>query len=156
MQILSLIFIGIIIGITNIVPGVSSTSMALIFKVYKKLILGLHNLSFKNLKLISKTLTKKKNKLRDTKKILKKNNLDIFFTVILSALAGIFLFSKIIEILMKQFGGYTTIFFFGVTTSALIYFIFQTFKKDCKKYLIFFFCRNFTWRVHVIFKAVIN
>ena len=45
---LSIFFKGILMGVADLVPGVSGGTIALITGVYKDLITGLNNLNFKN------------------------------------------------------------------------------------------------------------
>ncbi len=50
MQIIKLFLKGAVIGVANIIPGVSGGTMALALGIYERLIAAIHNVSFRTLK----------------------------------------------------------------------------------------------------------
>ena len=88
------IFCGAVIGIANVIPGVSGGTMAVIMNIYDDL---LNAFSIKNLK----------------------KNLFFIITVIVGLVVGVLLFSKVIEFFFANYPNQTSFFFLGLIVGSL-------------------------------------
>lgn len=95
---MKLIICGMLIGIANIIPGVSGGTMAVILKIYDKLIFSISNLY-------------KKESLKESIKYL--------MLIGIGAVSGILLFSKFIEYTLNNFPTSTNIFFAGLIAGSI-------------------------------------
>lgn len=96
MDILKTIAIGIIIGVSNVIPGVSGGTMAVIFNIYDKLI-GALSLDFKMIKKHFR-----------------------FYVLLAAGIGiGIILFSKAINFLLQNFTFPTIYFFMGIVIGSI-------------------------------------
>lgn len=109
---------GMVIGISNIIPGVSGGTMAVVLGIYDKLIASINGF-FKNIK----------------------KNIGFLFTIGIGAILGIILFSKLLTYLLNPENGYmqaTHFFFIGLITGSLpIIYKKATEKRVEKKNYIF-------------------
>ncbi len=114
------IFIGGIIGVANIIPGVSGGTMALILGIYERLISAIHNISLKTIKNMLKIFTFKKEGfdlfLQEFRAI------DGFFLgrILIGALVMIIALAKLITYLLKNWHEPTYGFFFGLVLVSVI------------------------------------
>ncbi len=108
MNVLKNILAGVVIGVANIIPGVSGGTMAVIMGIYDKLIsaisLNLHKL---------------------------KKNFFFLFTIGFGAFSGIFLFSKLLTYLFENYEVPTYFFFIGLILGS-IPFILNKITEDRK------------------------
>ena len=65
---------GAVIGIANIIPGVSGGTLALVLGIYEKLIQAIHNISIETVKSTLKLFTFKKESLEGFKQEMEKIN----------------------------------------------------------------------------------
>ncbi len=84
-------FVGIILGVANIIPGVSGGTMAVVTGVYAELI-GIFTLDFKHIK----------------------KNIGFVIFAIIGIVVGIFAFSGVIKFLLENYVMATSSFFIGV------------------------------------------
>lgn len=87
---------GIIIGVSNIIPGVSGGTMAVVMGIYDKIIYSVNNF-FKDIK----------------------NNIIFLGSIALGAVAGILLFTNIIDYLLKNYNEQTNFFFIGLILGTI-------------------------------------
>ncbi len=96
MDFLSRLLKGLIVGVANIIPGVSGGTMAVVIGIYDKLIGAVSNLR------------------KDFK-----NSVIYLFPIGVGALLGIVLFSHLIEFLLRDFTMPTNIFFLGLILGSI-------------------------------------
>ena len=97
---------GMLMGIADLVPGISGGTIALITGIYKDLITALNNLTFKNIKF---------NFLKNSKK----NKFDILAFLAVGISLSILLFSNIILFLLDNYINEVSSFFFGLIISSV-------------------------------------
>ena len=97
---------GMLMGIADLVPGISGGTIALITGIYKDLITALNNLTFKNIKF---------NFLKNSKK----NKFDVLAFLVLGISFSILLFSNIILFLLDNYINEISSFFFGLIISSV-------------------------------------
>ena len=116
---LSIIFKGLAIGIGNIIPGVSGGTVAVILGIYEMLISSLGRLfSVESLKMLKEFLLRKP--LSNPEHWQENKSLMIFLIkLVLGALLGIFLFSQLISIGLKEYPQPTMFFFMGLIMGSL-------------------------------------
>ncbi len=95
-----------LMGIADLVPGISGGTIALITGIYKDLITALNNLTFKNIKF---------NFLKNSKK----NKFDILAFLAVGISLSILLFSNIILFLLDNYINEVSSFFFGLIISSV-------------------------------------
>ena len=96
MNILRTLFIGIAIGMANVIPGVSGGTLAVVFNIYDKFI---NAITF------------------NVKKIIQ--NWRFFFPLIGGMALGVLIFSKLISILYTKFPVQTNFFFVGLIFGSI-------------------------------------
>ncbi|WP_296628717.1 DUF368 domain-containing protein, partial [uncultured Negativibacillus sp.] len=96
MDFLSRLLKGLIVGVANIIPGVSGGTMAVVIGIYDKLIGAVSDLR------------------KDFK-----NSVIYLFPIGVGALLGIVLFSHLIEFLLRDFTMPTNIFFLGLILGSI-------------------------------------
>ena len=89
-------FKGIVIGVSNIIPGVSGGTMAVVMGIYDKIIYSVNNF-FKDIK----------------------NNIVFLGSIGLGAIVGILLFTNIIDYLLKNYNEQTNFFFIGLILGTI-------------------------------------
>lgn len=92
---------GMLMGIADLIPGVSGGTIALITGVYKDLISALNNISLKNI-------------FKDLLKNFKSNKFDFLSVLGLGIILSIILFSKLILFLIENYNNQISSFFFGL------------------------------------------
>ncbi len=120
MNIITQLFNGAIIGVANIIPGVSGGTMALILGFYERLIAAINNISVKTIWIFLKSLSLKKERLEEFKAEWKR--IDAFFLVLITvgALFSVVALAKLMPILLEDYHDPTYGFFFGlILVSAL-------------------------------------
>ena len=90
-----------LMGIADLIPGVSGGTIALITGVYKDLISALNNISLKNI-------------YKDLLKNFKSNKFDFLSVLGLGIILSIILFSKLILFLLENYNNQISSFFFGL------------------------------------------
>lgn len=119
---ISIFLKGVLMGISDLIPGISGGTIAFITGIYERLILAIKNITFKNYYLLFYLFfsIKKKDKIAK-KKLIKK--LDVYFLLIL--FTGLFLAiligSNLISYLLENYYEYVFAFFIGlILASSLI------------------------------------
>ena len=92
---------GMLMGIADLIPGVSGGTIALITGVYKDLISALNNINLKNI-------------FKDMFKNFKLNKFDFLSVLGLGIILSIILFSKLILFLLENYNNQISSFFFGL------------------------------------------
>lgn len=112
MNMVQLLFIGIAIGMANVIPGVSGSTMAVVFNIYDRFV----NAITLNIK-----------KLIDNRR---------FVIPVVGGMAlGVLLFSKLITVLYENFPVQTDYFFTGLIIGSIpMLFSFMTKKQDGQKF----------------------
>ena len=97
---------GMLMGIADLVPGVSGGTIALITGVYKDLITAISNI---NIKIFKESLSKK----------FKPNKFDILFFLVFGIVISISIFSSLILFLLENYENQISSFFFGLIISSI-------------------------------------
>ena len=121
MNALRLFVNGFLIGIANIIPGMSGGTLALVLGIYERLITALRNIGLGTVKQLLGILTFREKALDDFRTELRR--IDFVFLMILGigAVAAVLVSSNLIVYLLKSHHDATYGFFFGlVLTSILI------------------------------------
>ena len=113
-------FKGMIIGIANIIPGVSGGTLALILNIYEPLIEGIHNISWDTLIKIFKLFSFKKKALAEFKEEMKSIRIGLLILVLAGAGLSIALFSSVMTFLIQNYQAPTFGFFFGLIIISIV------------------------------------
>lgn len=112
MNMIQLLFIGIAIGMANVIPGVSGSTMAVVFNIYDRFVNAI-------------TL--------NIKKLIE--NRRFVIPVVGGMALGVLLFSKLITVLYENFPVQTDYFFTGLIIGSIpMLFSFMTKKQDGQKF----------------------
>ena len=108
---------GLFIGASNIVPGVSGGTIALITGIYERLIRSISEIDFKFILYILKGDLKK------AKENIEKIDFQLFIPLTAGIVSAIWLMSSMVYFLLENFAVYTYAFFFGLilASAVLIY-----------------------------------
>ncbi len=120
MKIISNLFNGAIIGIANIIPGVSGGTMALILGFYERLIVAINNISVKTILIILKAFSFKKESIEAFKKEFKRIDASFLITIAIGALLAVVSLAKLMPILLQDYHDPTYGFFFGLILVSAI------------------------------------
>ena len=101
---------GMLMGIADLIPGVSGGTIALITGVYKDLISALNNINLKNI-------------FKDLFKDFKSNKFDFLSVLGLGIILSIILFSKLILFLLENYNNQISSFFFGLIICSVYVFL---------------------------------
>jgi putative membrane protein len=119
---------GIIIGIANLIPGVSGGTMALILGIYERMITALNNITLTTFISFFKLFTLSKQSRDDFMEEMKKIDFIFLLTVIFGALIAVALFVKLMVVVLVDFHDPTYGFFWGLVLPS-IYVPFIAVKK---------------------------
>ena len=124
-----------LMGIADLIPGVSGGTIALITGVYKDLISALNNISLKNI-------------FKDLLKNFKSNKFDFLSVLGLGIILSIILFSKLILFLLENYNNQISSFFFGLIICS-VYVLLKKVKpiKILDIILLLFFHRRLSERI---------
>ena len=120
MNYLKHLFDGIVIGIANIIPGVSGGTMALVLGIYERIILAINNISLNTIKAVFGILRFKKESFETFKIEMKKIDVLFLISIKLGALVAIIAFAKLMAYLLKDLHDPTYGFFFGLVIVSII------------------------------------
>ena len=111
---------GFLIGIANIIPGMSGGTLALVLGIYERLIAALRNIGFQTVGCLFGILTFRKGVIDDLKTELRR--IDFGFLMILSvgAVAAVLVSTKLIVYLFGSQHDVTYGFFFGLVLTSII------------------------------------
>ena len=105
-------FIGLAIGMANVIPGVSGGTLAVVFNIYDKFVNAI-TLNFKKLW----------------------RNRKFVFPLLIGMLGGVLVFSKLISIVYEKFPMQTNYFFTGLILGSIpMLFKYMTAKKEGEKF----------------------
>ncbi|MFH1416286.1 MAG: DUF368 domain-containing protein [Elusimicrobiota bacterium] len=102
---------GFLIGIANIIPGVSGGTFALILGIYDRLIAALSSIDIEFIRKAAKP--------SEFFVELKKRDQLFLIQILVGALAAIGMFSWIVDYLLKNYSGMTLAFFFGLIVPSI-------------------------------------
>ncbi len=111
---------GFIIGIANIIPGVSGGTVALILNIYKRIIASIGNLSFSTIKSIIRLFSFRKKHFNDFKKEMIRVDALFLILILFGAAVAIIVFSNLITILLETRHDITYGFFFGLILASIV------------------------------------
>ena len=119
MNYLSLIIKGFLIGLANIIPGVSGGTFALILGIYERLIRALHNFGAKTAQRLLAAVTLKKTAISDA--VLELRRIDFGFLVLLGigAVIAVVATSKLMIYLLNEQHDPTYGFFSGLILASI-------------------------------------
>ena len=118
---------GMMMGVADIIPGVSGGTIAVITGIYEEFLFTLNNLDLNVLKLFKK---------EKFKEVLNKYNLLFLISLSSGILLSIFLLSHSIVYLIENYPILLWSFFLGLITSSIFY-LFKEIKKWTKKIILF-------------------
>ena len=118
---------GMMMGVADIIPGVSGGTIAIITGIYEEFLFTLNNLDLNVLKLF------KKGKFKE---VLNKYNLLFLLSLASGILSSIFLLSHSIVYLIENYPILLWSFFLGLITSSIFY-LFKEINKWTKKVILF-------------------
>ena len=126
-------FKGMLMGVADLVPGISGGTIALITGIYKDLIIALNNINLKNTILLFSTISiliKRPSHFFNNKKWKDLQNLKLRFIIFLAfgIITSILFFSKIILFLLDNFDKQLSSFFFGLILCSIVV-LFKRIKK---------------------------
>ncbi len=113
-MIISSFFKGTVIGVANIIPGVSGGTMALVLGIYERLIDALHNINSVTAKSLFNLFLFKESAWSDFKKELKRIDALFLVTIAAGAISAVFALAGIMTMLLKEYHDPTYGFFFGL------------------------------------------
>ena len=114
------LIVGGIIGIANIIPGVSGGTMALVLGIYERLIDAIHNINGKTIKTLFKVVTLKKENIEGFKEESKRIDLVFLIKITVGALLAIVALAKLMTYLLKSHHDPTYGFFFGLVLVSIV------------------------------------
>ncbi len=121
MNALRLFVNGFLIGIANIIPGMSGGTLALVLGIYERLINALRNIGLATIKRLLRIFTFKKTAISDFKDELRRIDFSFLMILGVGAVAAVLLSTKLIAYLLDSQHDVTYGFFCGlVLTSILI------------------------------------
>ena len=121
MNVLRLFVNGFLIGIANIIPGMSGGTLALVLGIYERLITALRNIGASTVKRLLSIFTFRKTAFSDFQDELRRIDFSFLMILGIGAVAAVLMSSKLIVYLLDSHHDATYGFFFGlVLTSILI------------------------------------
>ncbi len=112
---------GFLIGIANIIPGMSGGTIALVLGIYERLISALHKIGVKTLRRLFGVFSFRKDAYSDFKTELKRIDFGFLFLLGIGVIAAVLVLTELLEYLYHEHHEATYGFFFGlVLTSILI------------------------------------
>ena len=103
---------GVLIGIANIIPGLSGSTLALILGVYEKIINILTKIDLKVVKIITK---------RDFKLLNKHLSLNFLLPIIIGIIISSISIAHLLQYLFSHYETYTWSYFFGIILASILY-----------------------------------
>ncbi len=121
MNTLRLFVNGFLIGIANIIPGMSGGTLALVLGIYERLITALRNIGTSTVKRLLSIFTFRKTAFSDFRDELRRIDFSFLMILGIGAVAAVLVSTRLIDYLLKFHHDVTYGFFFGlVLTSILI------------------------------------
>ncbi len=116
---LVLVFKGFVIGIANIIPGVSGGTLALILGIYERFIKSLSNFSLHSLKTIVMLLSFKRKRYEEFKDEMKRIDALFLLLIFIGLGAALVAFSSFMTYLIENHHDITYGFFFGLILASV-------------------------------------
>ena len=120
MNSLRLLVNGFLIGIANIIPGMSGGTLALVLGIYERLIGALRCIGFSTLKKLIGVLTFKKSAFREAGAELRRIDFGFLALLGIGAIAALLLTSKLIVHLLNNYHDATYGFFSGLILTSIL------------------------------------
>lgn len=111
---------GMIIGVANIIPGVSGGTLALILNIYEPMIEGIHNISWQTVVKFLKLFTFKKEAFKEFGEEMKRIKAGLLILILGGAGLSIVLFSALMAYLIQNHPSPTFGFFFGLIIISIL------------------------------------
>ena len=111
---------GFLIGIANIIPGMSGGTIALVLGIYERLISALHKIGLTTLKSLLRFLTFRKNAYSDFKSELRRIDFGFLFTLGIGVIAAVLVLTELLEYLYQKHHEATYGFFFGLVLASIL------------------------------------
>ncbi len=111
---------GFVIGIANIIPGVSGGTIALVLNVYERMINSINNFSLHTLAALGKVLTFSRKNRDAFKKEMRKVDMLFLLLLLLGIAAAFIAFSKLMTALLENSHDIAYGFFFGLILASII------------------------------------
>lgn len=120
MQYIAIFLKGLVIGVANIIPGVSGGTMALVLGIYERMINAIHNISLNTVKSGFKLFTLKKEAFEEFAEEMRKIDF-IFLTLIMAGAAvSIVMLAKFTTTMIETHHDPTYGFFFGLILASVV------------------------------------
>lgn len=123
---------GLLMGLADLVPGISGGTIAFITGIYQRLITTIGSISIKQ---ISSLMNFKKNSLKKISQLFVEYNYDFLLILVFGIITAILLGATGISYLFEHYTNYTLAFFIGLIISSCI-FINKTIEKKSKSNLL--------------------
>ncbi|MFC1670070.1 DUF368 domain-containing protein [Spirochaetota bacterium] len=120
MTFIKYLFDGAVIGIANIIPGVSGGTMALVLGIYERIISAINNISLTTIKAVFGIFRFNKTGLESFKEEMKRIDALFLSTIMIGALIAIVAFAKLMTYLLKSWHDPTYGLFFGLVLVSVI------------------------------------
>ena len=128
MMFLKNIIIGVIIGIANIIPGLSGATLAFILGIYQKSISIITRFDTKLLTLIKNC---------DFKKINNYISLNFITSISIGIVISFIFMANLLDVILTNYPSHTWAYFFGIILGSIPYIIFHISKWSNKETLFF-------------------
>ena len=119
MRLTKIIAHGFLIGIANIIPGMSGGTLALVLGIYERLIAALRNIRLSTLKKVIRVFTLKKGAFADALSALHRADVGFLALLGVGAVAAVLLTSKLIVYLLNAHHDATYGFFSGLILTSI-------------------------------------
>ena len=119
MRLTKIIAHGFLIGIANIIPGMSGGTLALVLGIYERLIAALRNIRLSTLKKVIQVFTLKKGAFADALSALHRADVGFLALLGVGAVAAVLLTSKLIVYLLNAHHDATYGFFSGLILTSI-------------------------------------
>jgi len=114
MNLIKNLYKGAIIGVANIIPGVSGGTMALVLGIYERIITAIHNISLKTAISTLRLLSFRKEHRAEFKQEMKKIDAGFLIVITAGALAAVLALAELMTWLLTKWHDPTYGFFFGL------------------------------------------
>lgn len=105
---------GMVIGVANIIPGVSGGTLALVLGIYERLINAIHNISLQTIRAFLGLLRFNKNAIHEFKVELERIDAYFLASILTGAVISIFSLAKLMTFFLEKFHDPTYGFFCGL------------------------------------------
>ena len=120
MNALRLFVNGFLIGIANIIPGMSGGTLALVLGIYERLITALRNIGASTVKRLLSIFTFRKTAFSDFRDELRRIDFSFLMILGIGAVAAVLVSTRLIDYLLKFHHDATYGFFFGLVLTSIL------------------------------------